>query len=72
MSESLPGRKTGLPHSLLNWYNGVPPQLVHNASRGHSHPLPRNPSASSTVAIWSPLSQKRRKQRYIWCWHRGG
>ncbi len=27
----------------------------------------RTPSGSPTVAIWSPLSQKRQKQRYILC-----
>jgi hypothetical protein len=31
-----------------------------------------NPSPSPTVAIWSPLSQKRQKQHYIWCSHKDG
>jgi hypothetical protein len=32
----------------------------------------RNPSASPTVAIWSPLSQKRQKQHHILCSHKDG
>src|ERR1035437_4575564 len=32
----------------------------------------RNPSTRPTVAIWSPLSQKRQKQRYSLCSHKDG
>ena len=32
----------------------------------------RNPSASPTVAIWSPLSQKRQKQHYTLCMRKDG
>ena len=47
-------------------------QALPTSSRRHSHPASRNPSASPTVAIWSALSQKRQKQRYIWCSRKNG